>query len=208
MSTYNIVLLCCTVLLFTFYFAAKKLGLSKKVFIIYISVINITYIVVRFFSIPIMCGFPSFLLGSLLFSAELIGLFAFFVYVFIFTGKKRIPKKTLIHSKNEVPSVDVLICTYNEQINLLSKTILAATKLDYPKEKLKIYVLDDGNRQELKDFCYECGVNYITRSTNENAKAGNINNALKQIGGELFTVLDADMICKPNYLSRIIRILL
>ena len=44
-------------------------------------------------------------------------------------------------------------------------------------------------------------VNYITRQKNINAKAGNINNALQYIEGELFAVLDADMICKKDFLK-------
>ena len=98
-----------------------------------------------------------------------------------------------------IPSVDVLICTYNEPLNLLQKTIIASKNLDYPQNKLKIYICDDGHRNELKNLCEDYNVNYITRDNNEGAKAGNINNALSIITGDLFAVLDADMIPKKTF---------
>ncbi|MBS4956066.1 MAG: glycosyltransferase [Clostridium sp.] len=101
-----------------------------------------------------------------------------------------------------IPSVDLLICTYNEPLDLLQKTIIASKKLDYPQNKLKVYVCDDGHRNELKNLCKKYNVNYITRNNNEGAKAGNINNALNIITGDLFAVLDADMIPKKNFLTK------
>ena len=54
----------------------------------------------------------------------------------------------------------------------------------------------------MKALCQRYGAGYITREGNEGAKAGNINNALKIIKGDLFAVLDADMIPKKNFLER------
>ncbi len=206
MNTYYILSLANIILLLALYFISKKVRIVRKIFIPYVFLINTIYIVVRFVSIPVLCGIPSLIVGLLLFVTELVGLFSFCIYVFIFTGKKRNSTKSLYKLSSNLPSVDVLICTYNEEIKLLSKTIQAAKMLDYPKEKYNIYVLDDGHRNELKDYCKSCNVNYITRIDNNNAKAGSINNALTHITSELFTVLDADMICKPDYLIRTVRI--
>lgn len=51
------------------------------------------------------------------------------------------------------PTVDVYIPTYNEELDVVQDTVLAAQCLDYPRDKLNIYLLDDGNRQE---FCCVC----------------------------------------------------
>ncbi|MBR2240221.1 MAG: glycosyltransferase [Clostridia bacterium] len=172
-----------------------------KVLIGLVFFVNITYIVVRFFSIPLFNSLPSFILGLNLFIAELLGFFAYIVYVFVFTGNKTVQPKNIEDLKGHIPSIDIFICTYNEDMVVLTKTIMAAKKLIYPKDKISIYVLDDGNRKYLHDLCDNFyNVNYISRKKAVNAKAGNINNALTQTSGELFTVLDADMICKPNYL--------
>ena len=190
------------ILLITLYFIAKKINKMRNLFILLVIITNFIYIGVRFTSIPINCGIPSFIVGLILFIAETLGLFAFCVYTFIFTGKRKQPQKTLKDLNGKLPTVDVLICTYNEDLELLAKTIIAAQKLKYPKEKLNVYVLDDGNREKLRKMCEEYNVNYITRTKNTNAKAGNINNALQYINGELFVVFDADMICKNNFLER------
>lgn len=174
---------------------------KNKLFISFVIIINLIYIIVRFLSIPIFCGWQSFVLGTSLFMAEFLGFFAYIIYLYVFTGDTRVPKQTINSLNGNIPSVDVFICTYNESIQVLTKTIMAAKKLQYPEDKLNIYVLDDGNRKYLRDLCTSFfKVNYIGREKNINAKAGNINNALKQTSSELFTVFDADMICKPNYL--------
>ena len=202
MSNYHIFMMSSLFMLFIFYFIAKKFKKINKFFIGLILIINFIYLGVRFTSIPINCGIPSFIVGLILFLAESLGLFAFCVYTFIFTGKRIQEPKTLQDFNGNIPTIDILICTYNEELDLLSKTIIAAQKLDYPKDKFKIYVLDDGNRYKLKELCEEYNVNYITREKNVHAKAGNINNALQFINGDLFAVLDADMICKPNFLKQ------
>ena len=102
--------------------------------------------------------------------------------------------------RTSIPSVDVLIPTYNEGMDVLSKTILAASNIDYPR--LQVYVLDDGNRNWLHKYCQEIGVNYITRPNRQGAKAGNINHALSRIHGDLSLILDADFIPFQNCLWR------
>lgn len=88
-------------------------------------------------------------------------------------------------------------------MQLLEKTIAACTNLEYPNNKFKIHVCDDGRRESLKILCSNYKVNYISREDNEGAKAGNINNALKFLTGDLFAVLDADMIPKKSFLLKL-----
>ena len=76
------------------------------------------------------------------------------------------------------PHVDVLIPTYNEPLALVRYTALAAINIDYPPEKLHVYILDDGTREDFKQFAREAGVGYVTRLEHNHAKAGNINHAL------------------------------
>ena len=167
------------------------------------TLVCIFYISWRITVTPINSGLSSFLLGIALFSAELLGLISFFNFQFLFIKKHKVKLKTLDDFKTkDIPSVDILICTYNEPLYLLEKTIVACTNLDYPNNKIKIYVCDDGRRNDLKTLCSKYNINYLTRNNNKGAKAGNINNALKFTNGDLFTVLDADMIPKKDFLSK------
>ncbi len=95
-------------------------------------------------------------------------------------------------------TVDVFITTYNEPIDMVIETAIAARDIRYPHET---WVLDDGAREDMRRAVEEIGVGYITRGddwTNRplHAKAGNLNNALMATNGEFMLILDADQI--PN----------
>jgi cellulose synthase (UDP-forming) len=102
----------------------------------------------------------------------------------------------------DLPSVDVFIPTYNEPLDVLERTIVGVLALNYPAEKLKVYVLDDGRRAWLKQWCEEKGVNYLTRPDSAYAKAGNLNNGLKASRGDFVAVFDADFVPYANFLRR------
>jgi len=99
-----------------------------------------------------------------------------------------------------LPSVDVYIPTYNEPLDVLEKTITGALCLDYPN--FKVWVLDDGRRPWLKDFCEMKGAGYITRPDNAHAKAGNISHALTKTNADFVAVFDADFIVQREFLMR------
>ena len=96
-------------------------------------------------------------------------------------------------------SVDILICTYNEETDLLRKTILGCEAIDYPHTT---YLLDDGHRDNVKQLAQMLGIQYISRTDNINAKAGNLNNALQHITGDFLVVLDADHVPLPDFLNK------
>lgn len=98
------------------------------------------------------------------------------------------------------PSVDIFIPTYNEGLDVLERTIVGAKYQDYPD--FHVWVLDDGKRDWLRDFCKAHDVGYLTRPDNLHAKAGNLNHGLKQTNGELFAIFDADFVPFRNFLRR------
>jgi cellulose synthase (UDP-forming) len=100
----------------------------------------------------------------------------------------------------DLPSVDVYIPTYDESLDVLEKTITGALSLDYPN--FTIWLLDDGRRPWLKDFCETKGVGYLTRADNAHAKAGNINHALTRTNADFVAIFDADFIPQRNFLIR------
>ena len=98
-------------------------------------------------------------------------------------------------------TIDVLVPSFNEGIPILRGTLQACLAMDCPH---RTYLLDDGNRPEMRQLCEELGVHYLTRDNNLHAKAGNLNNALDQTDGEFVAILDADHIPEPNFLSRLL----
>ncbi|PSW21936.1 cellulose synthase catalytic subunit (UDP-forming) [Photobacterium sanctipauli] len=123
-----------------------------------------------------------------------------------------------IDDSKPLPSIDVFIPTYNEPIRVVSPTLTAAMQLKYPGE-VNVWILDDGGTanklnnpdlhlaeaarkrtNELKALCQSLGANYISRPDNIQAKAGNINNAMKHSKGKLILILDADHVPTQDFL--------
>ncbi|MFP1727563.1 UDP-forming cellulose synthase catalytic subunit [Lonsdalea quercina] len=138
-----------------------------------------------------------------------IGLFIAEVYVWIILmlsfmqtlwplqrGIEALPEDT-----NLWPTVDVYVPTYNESLDVVRDTVLAAQCMDYPQDKFKVYLLDDGKRSEFAVFAAQAGVGYITRDDNSHAKAGNLNHAMQLTNGELICVFDCDHVAKRIFLQ-------
>ena len=101
------------------------------------------------------------------------------------------------------PDVDVFIATHNESAGLLYKTINACTFLEYPdRDKVHIYVCDDGNRREIRELAEHLGAGYLGLSENRHAKSGNYNNALAHTSSPLIATFDADMIPRREFLVK------
>ena len=102
---------------------------------------------------------------------------------------------------SEWPTVDVFIPSYNETLDIVKVTIFAAQAIDWPRDKLRVHVLDDGRREDFREFCEQIGVNYIVRDNNRHAKAGNLNEALKVTSGEFVAIFDADHVPTRSFLQ-------
>lgn len=103
------------------------------------------------------------------------------------------------------PRIDLYIATYNEELEVLERTLAGAQTIDYPN--LRVFVLDDGRRDWLTEVCRRYGAEHRTRPSNEHAKAGNINYTLAQRlkdedAPDFVAVLDADFVPHRNFVRR------
>lgn len=162
----------------------------------------------------------SFAAAVLLFGGETFTVCLFFLTALVTadpTDIKVAPRVRL----DELPTVDILVPSYNEPDDLLAVTLAAAKQIRYPDDRKKVILCDDGGtnqrcnhidplvatdararRARLQDLCEKMGVIYTARERNESAKAGNLNSALKNLNGELFLVLDADHVPSRDFLAR------
>ena len=131
--------------------------------------------------------------------------------------KKRRMRPLFRLTGDDVPTVDVLIPCCAESFDVILDTVRAACALDYPKDRFRVILLDDGNSADLKAqievlketegnlFYTARGVNVITHS-----KAANLNHGLafveklKKGASEYIAVLDVDMIPLPNLLRALL----
>lgn len=148
--------------------------------------------------------------GLLLYAAEMYCVLMAAISFFVIADPLR-RKACALPCDAQAPTVDVFVPSYNEDADLLALTLAAALAMDYPKDKLRVYLLDDGatdqkrsqkdvakareaeqRRQELMQLCANLGAIYHARQRNEHAKAGNLNAGLAVSNGDLVVVFDAD----------------
>lgn len=156
-----------------------------------------------FFTIPYHHGILSMVAAVLLLVVEIIGTVDSFVHYnnMYDLGEYPLPEVP----ENQFPHVDIFVSTYSESTELLRKTLLACMRMDYPdKEKVHIYLCDDGRREEMHVLADEMGVNYLVRATHEGAKAGNLNHALAHSSSPYVVTFDADMQPRSCFLMRTI----
>jgi glycosyltransferase involved in cell wall biosynthesis len=99
-------------------------------------------------------------------------------------------------------SVDVLttFCP-GEPYEMILETLEAIQAIEYPHTT---YLCDEANDPYLIEQCKRLGVVHVTRNNRQNAKAGNINNALQQATGDICLILDPDHVPAPDYLHRVL----
>jgi cellulose synthase/poly-beta-1,6-N-acetylglucosamine synthase-like glycosyltransferase len=102
---------------------------------------------------------------------------------------------------HELPRVTVQLPMYNEDI-VAERIIKASCKIDYPKEKLDIQVLDDStdhSAEIAKKACEEMAakgypITYIHRDNRVGYKAGALAEGLRTAKGDFIAIFDADFI--------------
>ncbi len=198
----------------------SKVGtIPIRVFIILLSAfLSLRYWMFRTFETLSYTG-PWDCIGMLLlYGAETYGISIHLLGLFVnIWPLEREEEPSLPQDPSQYPTVDILIPTYNEPEEIVRTTALACTLIDYPRDKMNIYILDDGGtvarrndpdpekaraatirHERLKKLASDIGVHYMTRDENVHAKAGNINYALQclcstdasKMEGESFTCVN------------------
>jgi hypothetical protein len=110
---------------------------------------------------------------------------------------------------DEVPTVDVFVTSCGEDDEVVLNTVRAACEQDYPRDRFRVVLLDDGRSTSL-----EASVNHLARiypnvfymarekisGEPHHFKAGNLNYGLDQVhllpggAGQFMAALDADMV--------------
>ncbi|MBS3734923.1 MAG: glycosyltransferase family 2 protein [Phycisphaerae bacterium] len=109
----------------------------------------------------------------------------------------------------ELPRVTVQLPMFNEPL-VAERIIRRTCRLDWPREKLQIQVLDDSTdhtppiaRKAVEDArARGFDITYIHREDRTGYKAGALANGLKTATGEFVTVFDADFVPEPDFLKK------
>lgn len=104
----------------------------------------------------------------------------------------------------ERPTIDVFLPSCGEPLDVIKNTIIHSIKAAKNYGPAKIYVLDDSGRNELKVFCRQQDVIYMSRGNNYLRKAGNLRYAFKRTFGEWILILDADFVARDDMLTELV----
>ena len=137
--------------------------------------------------------FPAY--SWIVYGAEIVGFARTLIFLF---SALRLPHRDKPLAP-EGHTVDVFVTTYNEPVEIVGRTLLAALAIRYPHQT---WLLDDGERPAMQELASEFGCGYFARTEHANAKAGNLNHALARTEGEFVAVFDADHVADPRFLDR------
>jgi len=112
---------------------------------------------------------------------------------------------------DQLPRVTVQLPIFNEQY-VVDRLLDAVCRLDYPKDKLDIQLLDDSTDETVEvarilvDRYAALGhpVKYLHRDNREGFKAGALAEGLKTAKGEFVAIFDADFVPPPDFLRKCI----
>lgn len=120
-------------------------------------------------------------------------------------------RRHIVHNPDKLElknygTVTITIPCYNEEATI-DKTVRSLLALDYPKDKIKIYLIDDGSTDStwniLKSF--EDGINIFALKKENGGKHTALNLALEHTNSEFFGCLDSDSFVHPQALKRILK---
>ena len=122
--------------------------------------------------------------------------------------KENIPKFNP-YDPSQVPYVTVQLPVYNEMY-VVERLLDNIARLDYPKNKLEIQVLDDSTDEtvdllkkktaELRETGLD--IKYLHRTNREGFKAGALKEGLKTAKGEFIAIFDADFMPESDWLKQ------
>lgn len=133
--------------------------------------------------------------------------FQVLLLISFFESKKKIDEEEFHHKLEYFPTVAVAVPCWNEE-KTLAATLNSLLSLDYPKEKLSVFVVDDGSKDGTFKIAQEYEMKHpgiITAIRKENGgKHTAVNLALEKSTADFFGCLDADSFVAPHTLKTII----
>ena len=101
-------------------------------------------------------------------------------------------------------NIDVFLPTYGEDLAVLRNTYTYVKAMQWAGS-IGVYVLDDGDRGEVRELATQFGFHYIVRPNKGYLKkAGNLQYAFARTSGDYIVILDADFCPRPDFLRHLV----
>ena len=153
--------------------------------------------------------FIQFVFDLFIVAAILITAYTCNFYYLAYLSSRRNEKNDVIFLDS--PSVTIQLPIYNEKY-VAARLIDTVCAMEYPKDKMRIMVLDDSNddtvelvRNLVNDYKSKgFQIEHVRRGTRKGYKAGALNHAMKTTDTEFVAIFDADFIPPKWFLKRAI----
>ena len=144
-----------------------------------------------------------------IFGLSLYGLSSFVTIVLYVFRPHQLKSRKKVPPLKTWPSVTIQLPTFNEKYTV-ERLLKAVTKLDYPRERLQIQVLDDSTddtAQLVKNIVQKyksrgMDIEWRHRTDRKGYKAGALSEGLQSATGQLIAIFDADFVPKPDWLHK------
>ncbi|MEP6960311.1 MAG: glycosyltransferase, partial [Nitrospirota bacterium] len=124
-----------------------------------------------------------------------------FVQILLFAYHAWSPLERQPVPLSRCPNVDIFVTVVDEPLAVLRRTLIGCVNQDYPKDRYRVHVLDDGQRDEIQALAKSLNCGYIRRVGRQHAKAGNLNHALQETSGEIIAIFDVDHVPTSSFLK-------
>ena len=132
------------------------------------------------------------------------------VYLY-YRYRGRVPRQPGSFTEDELPRVTVQLPMYNEQY-VSERVIEHACRLDYPRDRLQIQVLDDSTDETVSIAAAAVeraraegyDIEYLHRDDRTGYKAGALEAGLASATGEFVAIFDADFVPEPGIIREAI----
>ena len=131
-----------------------------------------------------------------------------FYYLAVVSSRRAAAER---RESDDEPTVTVHLPIYNEKY-VAARLIDAVCALDYPRERLRVMVLDDSDDDTtdlvatIVERWRKSGtqIEHVRRGTRSGYKAGSLRHAMKTTDSDLVAIFDADFVPPPWFLRRAI----
>ena len=107
--------------------------------------------------------------------------------------------------RDPASNIDVFLPTYGEDLAVLRNTYTHVKAMQWAAGTVDVYVLDDGDRSEVRELATQFGFHYIVRPNRGYLKkAGNLQYAFARTSGDYIVILDADFCPRPDFLRHLV----
>ncbi len=158
---------------------------------------------------PLLTDVVEFLYLSVIFGLSIYGFYNLANTILYLRSKPPLRRQRWESISTHWPHITVQLPIYNEKYTV-ERLLAAVTRLDYPRDRLQIQVLDDSTDETaalaaalVEDYRRRgLNIEWIHRADRNGYKAGALSEGLRTASGELIAIFDADFVPPPDWLKQ------